>query len=137
MLEEAKADALGACILLSASDNQNRQVFLDLFVAGFLRSIRYGQSHAHGGANIIQFNYLLKEGAFDIDSDSGKMCVNHDVAHRAILKLATEIIRIQERGDFDLGKRFFESFCIQNQLIERLLRDLEDIPVDIRIKYRS
>ena len=137
VLEEAKADALGACILLSASDNQNRQVFLDLFVAGFLRSIRYGQSHAHGGANIIQFNYLLKQGAFDIDSNSGKIRVNHDAAHRAILKLATEIIRIQEKGDFDLARHFFERFCIQNELIKRLLRELEDIPVDIRIKYRS
>jgi hypothetical protein len=137
VLEEAKADALGACFVLSINSDADQRAFLGLFVAGFLRSIRYGLSHAHGGANIIQFNYLLQEGGFEVDSEKGKLFINEERARKAILKLASEIIGIQERGDFEGASRLASTFCVINPVIERLLHKLRNLPIDIRIRYKA
>jgi hypothetical protein len=136
VLEEAKADALGACFVLSINSDLDQRSFLRLFVAGFLRSIRYGLSHAHGGANIIQFNYLLQEGGFEVDSAAGELFINETRARNAILKLASEIIGILERGDVEGASRFASTFCAMNPVIEGLLHKLRDLPIDIRIRYQ-
>lgn len=136
VLEEAKADTLGACFLLSTSSDSDHHAFLALYVAGFMRSIRFGLSQAHGGANIIQFNYLLREGGFEIDRAAGKLFINDVRARSAIIKLASEIIGIQERGDFEAARSLFNTYCVMTPTIESFINKLSDLPIDIRINYK-
>lgn len=137
VLEEAKADALGACFVLSMHSEADQRTFLALFIAGFLRSIRFGLTHAHGGANAIQFNYLLQQGAFHANPESGEIFINEMRARNAILNLASEIIEIQEHGDYERAKQFTSSFCVTTSVINNLLHKLRKLPIDIRIRYKT
>jgi hypothetical protein len=137
VLEEAKADTLGACFMLSTLSDSDHYAFLALYVAGFMRSIRYGLSQAHGGANIIQFNYLLREGGFEVDRKSGKLFINEARTRDAVAKLASEIIDIQERGDFEAAGHFVSTYCVENLVIEELIGKVNDLPIDIRIRFKA
>ncbi len=63
VLEEVKADVLGACLNLTLAGTGSHAELIDVYVAGFLRAARFGLDQAHGGSNVIQFNYLLGQDA--------------------------------------------------------------------------
>ena len=88
VLEEAKADTLAACFLLAKHDGVSAAVLLETYVAGFLRPIRFGLTSAHGGANCIQFNFLLQEKAISIDPKTGKIGIDPERLRASVFKLA-------------------------------------------------
>lgn len=135
VLEEAKADALGACLALTAGQNIDARLFLNSFIGNFLRPIRFGLDQAHGGANAIQFNYLLSERAFYIDDSTGRLSIDETRSRDAVFKLAATILSIQEQGDFAGASKFLKKFCVTTPELSRLLRRVEDVPIDIRIRY--
>lgn len=137
VLEEAKADTLAACLMLKISSGSGSQAFLETYISGFLRSIRFGLANAHGGSNAIQFNFLVKEGAMTVDNEAVGIVINYPRAHKAILKLATEIISIEERGDFEKAKRFVSKYCTTYNDLNSLVHKVRDFPIDIRISYKS
>lgn len=137
LLDEVKADTLGACLTLALGDRAETGTFLETYVSGFLRAIRFGLSQAHGAANAIQFRYLLQEGALAVDSREGQLFVDHSLSRRALMKLASNVIDIQERGDFQAADRFVGTFCVMNPEIEGLMRRVSDLPIDIRIRYKD
>ena len=67
-LEEAKADVTGIYLakwlvdqkLLPASEMNG---IYGSYVAGILRTLRFGVGEAHGRAMMMEFNYLLEHGA--------------------------------------------------------------------------
>jgi hypothetical protein len=137
LLEEAKADTLGACLALHAEKGFDEGAFLRGYIGRFVRSIRFGLDQAHGGANAIQFNYLLREGAFRVDLESGKISVNEFRVRDAVFKLASNIIDIQERGDFGGAKNIVNGFCVISPEIQAVAARVKDLPIDIRIRYSN
>jgi hypothetical protein len=137
LLEEAKADTLAACLILEKVGEGDARSFLETYVAGFLRAIRFGVAIAHGGANVIQFNYLLREKAIAVDSKSARITVDADAARKALLRLVSDIIGIQERGDFEAAERFVETFRRIVPEIQTLTEQLNGIPIDIRIQFKG
>jgi len=137
VLEELKADILGACFVLILGDVSHAERFLETYVADCLRAVRFGLSEAHGGANAIQLNYLLRESALTTDKTSGRLTVDPVRARKALLRLSAEIIDIQSRGDFAAAKAFVSVFCVHNPDIEALLRRVSDLPIDIRVRYKT
>lgn len=135
VLEEAKADALGACLALTGPRETDQDLFLSGYVGQFIRSIRFGIEDAHGGANAIQFNYLLKQCGFRIEDSTRTISIDSSRARQAIFNLAAEIIAIQERGDFKAARQFVSDHCVVSQPIERLINAVSDLPIDIRIRY--
>jgi hypothetical protein len=135
VLEEAKADALGACLALNADRDLDSNLFLRGYIGRFIRSIRFGLDQAHGGANAIQFNYLLHEKAFTVNLERGRLSLNESRARKAVFKLASNIIDIQERGDFAAADKFLSRFCVASPEIEALAERVKDFPIDIRIRY--
>jgi hypothetical protein len=135
VLEEAKADALGACLALTAVPDLDTRLFLNSFVGNFLRSVRFGLDQAHGGANAIQFNYLLQERAFRIDDNTGRIWVNEARTREAVFKLTAAILDIQERGDFTDASEFMKQFCRTTPALARLLERVEPFPVDIGLRF--
>ncbi len=137
VLEEAKADTLAACLVLQMSNDSEARAFVETYVSGFLRAIRFGLSSAHGGANAIQFNFLLQEGAIEIHPDSGRLLVDPQKARKCLVRLVSEVIGIQERGDFDVAHRFVRALCVTNAEINRLADQVSDLPIDIRIRFKA
>jgi hypothetical protein len=136
VLEEAKADLLGACLTLIATKNIDPVSFLTGFIGQFIRSIRFGLSDAHGRANAIQFNYFLKEGAFIVD-EMAKIHVNSDRAQETLYALTRKILNLQKRGDLNQARQFVKEFCFISPTISRLQDAVKDMPIDVRIRYTT
>ncbi len=137
VLEEAKADTLATCFLLTKHDGATTAVLLETYVAGFMRPVRFGLTSAHGGANCIQFNFLLQEKALSIDSKTGKMKIDPVRLRSAIFKLAASIVGIQDRGDFEAAKKFVATYRNMNNEIQGLINRVKGVPIDIRIRYKN
>jgi Peptidase family M49 len=136
VLEEAKADTLATCFLLTKhDDNPIIPALLETYVSGFIRPVRFGLTSAHGGANCIQFNFLMQEKAFSIDASTGRITIDQARLRSGIFKLASTIVGIQERGDFAAAKGFVITYRTINPEIETLIRRVKDVPIDIRIRY--
>ena len=135
VLEETKSDALGACLALIAGQNVDARLFLNSFVGNLVRSVRFGLEQAHGGANAIQFNYLLQERAFSIAGTKRLLEVDEQQARVAVFKLAAAILDIQERGDFAGASEFLRRYCVLTPELTELLQRVAEFPIDIRIHY--
>lgn len=137
-LEEGKADVLGLYMVktlhrqgeLAGEDVRDNYV---TFLAGLFRSVRFGASSAHGRANVLQFNFLVDQGAFTRDPATGKYRVNFDRVEPALDALAEKILRLQGTGDYEgVGAFSSQSGAIGTTLqadLDRLSQS--NIPVDI------
>src|SRR3546814_14943562 len=69
------------------------------FLAGILRSVRFGAADAHAKANMVRFNFFAQEGAVTRDAQTGRYRVDFNKMTRAIDALsATPIGRASCRG---------------------------------------
>ena len=137
-LEEGKADVLGLYMVktlnrqgeLQGEDIRDNYV---TFLAGLFRSVRFGASSAHGRANVLQFNFLMDQGAFTRDAASGKYRVNFARMETALDALAEKILRLQGTGDYaGVGAFSAQSGTIGATLQADLDRlSSRAIPVDI------
>ncbi|HEY0977398.1 MAG TPA: Zn-dependent hydrolase [Flavobacteriales bacterium] len=137
-LEEGKADILGLWMIgelrnrgeITTGSMLDNQV---TFLAGILRSVRFGASSAHGRANMFRFNYLFDRGAFLRDDATGTYRVDPEAMDRAMDELCALILRLQGEGAIDeLRKLMAEQGTIRPELqadLDRLAQ--EAIPVDI------
>ncbi|MFA7616088.1 MAG: Zn-dependent hydrolase [Moheibacter sp.] len=102
-LEEGKADILGLYMVLEMLDKKElqgrREEYMVTFLAGILRSIRFGGS-AHGTANMICFNYFQENEAFS-RSETGTYIVNFDKMEESIKGLSELILTLQGNGDYE------------------------------------
>jgi len=93
------------------------------FIAGIIRSVRFGAAEAHGQANMMCFNYFEDQGAFSRNKD-GKYVINFAKAKKAMETWAALIIKVEGEGDFAFAKQYNE----KNGIIRpELKKDLEKI----------
>jgi hypothetical protein len=137
-LEEAKADILGLYLVtrLLARNELRDATLADhyvTFVAGILRSVRFGAADAHGKANMIEFNYFEDRGAFQRDAATGRYRVDVKKAQAAAEALAARILRIQGDGDYALAKRVVTEEGVVRPALQGDLERLaaRSIPVDV------
>ena len=135
--EEAKADICGLFLtqtLIEQGEITNCTVedAYVTFIAGILRSVRFGATEAHGVANMMCFNYLQDNGAFARNAE-GKYVVNVEKMREAINGWAAMILRVEGDGDYDYAK----AYAAKNGIIRAdLQKDLDlirenNIPKDI------
>src|SRR5699024_7914361 len=94
--EEGKADVLGLYIVehLAAKGELDAGKLMDnyvTFLAGMLRSVRFGAADAHAKANMVRFNYFLENGAIAREDD-GRYRVDAERMHAAIRSLSRRIL---------------------------------------------
>ena len=137
-LEEGKADILGLHMITRLHQRgELKETNLDdnyvTFLAGIIRSIRFGASSAHGRANAAQFSFFQEHGAFARDSATGRYRVNFPQMRTAVDSLAAQILRFQGDGDYAGVSRFMaERGKIPPMLQQDLTRlGSRGIPVDI------
>ncbi|WP_231491175.1 Zn-dependent hydrolase [Pedobacter sp. Leaf170] len=135
-LEEGKADILGLYMvtgLLKKGELQGDiKDYYTTFMAGILRSVRFGAASAHGKANMQCFNYFKEKGAFE-RSASGAYRVNYEKFATAMNDLSAFIITLQGNGDKTaVAKAQKEKANISTELqsdLDRLMK--KNIPVDV------
>lgn len=136
-LEEAKADITGLFLVQKLrdmgeiTDGKVEENFAS-FVASIFRSIRFGAASAHGIANMLEFNFLLDEGAI-IKNNEGKYTIDFEKMKSAVSKMTEKIITIQANGDYDAAKKWIDE---KGKISADLQKDLNKInetkiPVDI------
>jgi len=137
-LEEGKADILGLYLVTRLLEKKELKdtTLMDhyvTFVAGIIRSVRWGASNAHAQANMIEFNYFEDHGAFERDVATGTYHVNADKMKQAVASLAARIIKLQGDGDYAAASKVLAT---EGTVRPQLQKDLErltakSIPADI------
>jgi len=135
--EEAKADILG---LFMATQLIRKGEIKDItvedcyvtYMAGLIRSVRFGAASAHGKANMMCFNFFAGQGAFE-RGKSGSYKVNFEKIGEAANKWAAIVLTFEGDGDYDGAKNYLET---NGKLGETLKTDIEklktaNIPLDI------
>lgn len=135
--EEAKADILGLFMTtqLIAKGEVKDITAEDCYVtymAGLIRSVRFGAASAHGKANMMCFNYFADQGAFE-RSSNGTYLVNFEKTREAMNRWAAMILKIEGDGDYAGASAYLET---NGKIKETLQSDLErlktaNIPLDI------
>jgi hypothetical protein len=104
-LEEGKADILGLYMVTRLQEQgELKGASLDdyyvTFLAGIIRSVRFGAGTAHGRANAAEFSYLRDRGAVVRDSASGRYGVDLGKMRAGVDSMAQQILRFQGDGDY-------------------------------------
>jgi len=135
-LEEGKADILGLYmvnqLLKKGELTGTQEDYFVTFLAGILRSVRFGASSAHGQANMIAFNYFAENGAFE-KTASGRYKVNVPKMEKAMNGLSELILTLQGNGDYDGVKKLYtDKGAIHTDLQKDLdILKTKNIPVDV------
>ena len=135
-LEEGKADILGLYMVTSLLKKGELQGdikdYYTTFMAGILRSVRFGAASAHGKANMQCFNFFKEKGAFERSTD-GTYKVNFEKFATAMNDLSKVILTLQGNGDKAAVEKVDKDYAI---IPAELKSDLDrlgkkGIPVDI------
>lgn len=101
-LEEGKADVLGLYmvtgLLKKGELDGDIKQYYTTYMAGILRSVRFGAASAHGKANMQCFNFFKDNGAFIRNAD-GTYKVDFKQFELAMNKLSQFILTLQGNGD--------------------------------------
>lgn len=139
-LEEAKADVVGLWALAYLG---RRGVYTPAFVrAAYLshlpnivRAVRFGATEAHGRANMIQFNFLLEQGALRFDPEALRFRVDYARMTRAVEALARELLTVQGEGSYERALSFLGQYGDTPRDLTAVTARLVGIPVDIRPQF--
>ncbi len=135
-LEEGKADILGLYmvnqLLKKGELTGTQEDYFVTFLAGILRSVRFGASSAHGQANMIAFNYFAENGAFE-KTANGRYKVNVTKMEQAMNGLSELILTLQGNGDYTGVKKLYADKGIIHTDLQKDLNALnsKNIPVDV------
>eukprot|EP01083_Nonionella_stella_P085169 236026_1 len=138
-IEEAKADIAGLYSLLYLIEQglfktSSAQQVLVSFLASCFRSIRFGLNESHGKGIAIQLNWILENGGFLYDDDTGYFSVDFENVHKGIASLTKTILEIQGKGDVDGAKALINKYALNQECTQKALAQLQEkkIPVDIQ-----
>jgi len=135
-LEEGKADILGlymvSSLLKKGELEGDIKDYYTTFMAGILRSVRFGAGQAHGKANMLCFNFFQKNGAFERTA-AGRYKVNYVKFEQAMNDLSRKILTLQGNGDKAAVEKIQKEMAlVPDELqsdLDRLI--IKGIPVDI------
>ncbi len=138
-LEEAKADVVGMFGLqwlnaLGALSNEKLEEDYISYVAGNLRTIRFGIAEPHGRAEMMEFNYLSGQGAVVRDA-TGRYAVVIEKMPAAIASLAKELLEQEATGDRARSEAWFTKYAVIPPELQQALDKVSDIPVDVEPIY--
>ena len=107
------------------------------FIAGIVRSVRFGFASSHGKANMMCYNYMVDNGAITRNAD-GKFVVDFEKAPEVINSWSALILETQATGNYE----FAQKYSAENASIRpELAADIEKvngagIPRDITFDYK-
>ncbi len=137
-IEEAKADVTGLFMLqhlydrklIKGSAETERQLYTT-FLASTFRTLRFGINEAHGKGMAMQVNYLTDKGGFIAHPD-GTFEVNFEKIRGAVRDLDRDLLTLEATGDYARARQMLGQLGVMRPNLEKALRGLEGIPVDIQ-----
>ena len=139
--EEAKADILGLFMVCRLIDMQeipliSKEDAITTFIAGLVRSVRFGAASSHGKANMMCYNYFKDNGAFTRNK-SGQYHIDYDKALEVIDDWANLIITTQATGNYDFAKSYSARHAIVPEPLSADIASVNShgIPRDIRFDF--
>ena len=139
--EEAKADILGLFMVSSLIDmgeitDITKEESIATFIAGIVRSVRFGHASSHGKANMMCYNYMEEHGAFSRDAE-GRYVIDFEKAPEVINGWAALILETQATGNFEFAQKYAAQHA---DITEALAADIAKvngagIPRDIVFDY--
>ena len=108
--EEAKADILGLFMVSKLIDmgeitDITKEQSIATFIAGIVRSVRFGFASSHGKANMMCYNYMEDHGAFTRNAE-GKWVIDFEKASEAVESWANLILETQATGNFEFAQEY-------------------------------
>lgn len=108
--EEAKADILGLFMVTKLIEmgeitNITAEDAIATYIAGILRSVRFGAASSHGKANMMCFNYMEKARAFSRDA-KGQYVIDFGKAKEAMNGWAALILQTQGDGNVEFATKY-------------------------------
>ncbi len=138
--EEAKADILGLYMVCSLIDKGeittiSKNDAIATFIAGILRSVRFGLTSAHGVANMMCFNFFEDHKAFT-QNEAGLYTIDFNNATKAISDWAAKILEVEGLGDIAEAKAYSEANGKIRPSLQKSLDKINGlgIPKDIRFE---
>jgi hypothetical protein len=138
-LEEAKADVTGIYLAKWLVDqkllpeSELKGIYAS-YVAGILRSLRFGTAEAHGRAQLMEFNYLLEHGALSLGGD-GKYSIDYGAMPVAEASLAQQLLSFEAHGDRAGVEVWFAKYDVMPPALTQALASTRDIPIDITPEF--
>lgn len=135
-LEEGKADILGlymvSSLLKKGELEGDIRDYYTTFMAGILRSVRFGAGEAHGKANMLCFNFFNSKGAFERTAE-GTYKVNYEKFESAMNELTRDILVLQGNGDKSAVEKVQKEMALIHADLSSDLSRLskKGIPVDV------
>lgn len=140
-MEECKADILGMFnnkFMIGKGvypESFDKEMWIT-FLAGIFRSVRFGINEAHGGGNAIIYNYMLENGAYEFNKETGKVKVILDKAYPVLKDLANIILMIQAIGDYNAAKEIIKKYAVSSESMKIIVEKLKVLPVDINPQFQ-
>ncbi|MBP3763045.1 MAG: Zn-dependent hydrolase [Bacteroidales bacterium] len=139
--EEAKADVCGLFLteqLIERGEITNTTVEQNYitFIAGILRSVRFGATEAHGVANIMCYNYFQDHGAFTRNAE-GKYVIHLDAARQCAREWAAIIIAMEGEGDMQAAKAYSDKHGKIGADLQKDLDAIRDANIPRDIVYKQ
>ena len=108
------------------------KTYYTTFMAGLLRSVRFGASSAHGKANMQCFNFFKEKGAF-VRTASGTYKVDFTKFQTAMNDLSNVILTLQGNGDKAAVEKVQKTYAVISSELQADLDRLskKGIPVDV------
>ena len=119
--EEAKADILGLFMVSKLIDmgeitDITKEESVATFIAGIVRSVRFGFASSHGKANMMCYNFMEDHGAFTRNAE-GKWVIDFEKAAAAVDSWANLILETQATGNFEFAQKYAaENASIREEL---------------------
>ncbi|NVO19468.1 MAG: Zn-dependent hydrolase [Bacteroidetes bacterium] len=135
--EEGKADILGLFLVTKLIEKGELQGITTedayvTYMAGLIRSVRFGAGEAHGKANMMCFNFFEKKGAFSLNPD-GTFKVDFEKIKVAMNEWSSFILQIEGDGDYDQAVSYLNKNGIVGNDLKAGIEKLKsaNIPKDI------
>lgn len=135
-LEEGKADILGlymvSSLLKKGEMEGDIKDYYTTFMAGILRSVRFGAGEAHGKANMLCFNFFNSKGAFE-RTPEGTYKVNFEKFESSMNELTSKILVLQGNGNKSAVEKIQKEMALIHPDLKSDLERLskKGIPVDV------
>ncbi len=139
--EEAKADILGLFMVCRLIDMKeipliSKEDAITTFIAGLVRSVRFGSASSHGKANMMCYNFMKENGAFSRNKD-GQYHIDYEKALKAIDDWAGLIIKTQATGDAEFARTFSAEYAVVPEALSADIANINahNIPRDIKFDF--
>ena len=108
--EEAKADILGLFMVnklieMGEITEITKEESIATFIAGIVRSVRFGSASSHGKANMMCYNFMEEHGAFT-RNEEGKWVIDFNKATEVMNSWAELILETQATGNFEFAQEY-------------------------------